>query len=529
MNKKIYLGIALAALVAGADLCHAAGLTFSRAEPEQSTSIMKWGGNERQALEQAIDVHNLMTEVRSIRDLERQLAVTAQMRQLEEMRLNAMEKCSVNKLGEQFKNPKEVWDKMNAEYDKRERELTAFVNSTKMTPEEEQAFTNYMQTGEMTPEMVAEQYAPWRIGQEILMDVYQNQDKWGERKDAKAPSFPLWEDQKFQYDQDWDNYYTELNKAFGAPSEGRPIVGDEKYDYAKADEVKKAHQAYVAMLAAKNPAKGKSLAAEFKEPPMPPKPLPPKDEMVIYFETDAGEASVYPELPEPWQKYAENDFKNVNPNGEMARDFKSGLILKEQSKNTDQTNRLTAFAGRRQALDDVSAVEGLSLNHGDSKLGKVYAKLEKYMELEPNGNLLQEKTREVVLKRLQAKQAELVALAEKELQTRTDDKEKMVPSVNWDDIEELAELKKLNPKMVEQIQKQVPMSVYEQDENVIKALKKDTEGRVYINEANAGDVDKLLKEETARRAFVDGQNDLEKMLAEGENVKIDETCLNGGI
>jgi len=531
MNKKqIITGVALVALVAGATVCQAAGMAFTTIKPNKTSTVMEWNDNYRQALKDAIDVHNLMIAVRQLKEVERQLAVTEQMRVLAEKRLEALEKCSINKLGEQFKNPKEVWDKMNEAYAQKEKELTIYVNAAKEpSAEEQQDFLEYIQTGAMTPEMVAEQYAPWRIGQEILTDVYQNQDKWGERKDKKAPSFPLWKDQKYVFDQEWNDYYTKLNAYFGAPSEGRPKIGDEKYDYAKEADVQKAHQEYVSTLAVKNPSKVTALVPDLKNPPKAPKPLPPKEEMVVYFETDEKNASVYPELPAPWQKYAENGFKNVNPNGEMAADFKEGLVLKEGPKNDPQSNRLTAYAMHKQSVDSMRTMENLSAFGGDTSLGKVYDKLEKYVELESGDNLLNEKVRERVLAKLKAKKQELLAAAEKELSERPEDKEEMVPMVKLEDIPEFEELKKLNPKAFEQLKVTMPISVYERDENILKALKKDTEGRVLISEGNAGDIDKLLKEEAARRAFVESQDDLEKLLASSANVKIDESCLNGGV
>jgi len=530
-KKQIIWGVALVALVIGANLCEAAGLSFKAMKPVQSEAeMMEWNDDYREALEKAMDVHNLMIEVRRMREVERQLNVTKQMRELEEKRLAALEKCSIEKLGEQFKNPKEVWDKMNAEYAKKEKELTIYVNATKEpTEEEQQAFLDYFQTGVMTPDMVAEQYAPWRIGQEILTDVCQNQDKWGERKDVKAPSFPLWKDQKYTFDQDWNAYYTKLNAYFGAPSEGRPVVGDEKYDYAKYEDVQKAHADYVAKLGSKKPAKGAALDVDLKNPPKAPKPLPPKSEMVVYFETDTPEASVYPELPEPWQKYAEKGFKEMDPNGEMAADFKEGLVLKEQAKNGPNANRLTAYARHKQSVDGMQSIEKVGNLGGDSALGKAYDKLGKYIQLESGDNLLDEKSREKILARLKAKKKELVEAAEKELLTRPEDKEEMVPTISLEDIEDFEELKKLNPDVFAKLKIDMPMSVYERDENILKALKKDTEGRVLINEINAGDVDQLLKEEEARRAFVEGQDDIEKMVAAGASLKIDETCLNGGV
>ena len=530
MKKQILWGIALAALVAGANVCQAAGLVFTTIEPVASTNIIEWGEDGRENLEEAMNVHNLILEVRKLERLEQRQAITEQMRELEEKRLEALEKCSIDKLSEQFKNPKEVWDKMNAEYAQREKELTIYVNSSKEpTKEEREAFLNYLQTGKMSPEMIAEQYAPWRIGQEILTDVYQNQDKWGERKNAKAPSFPLWQDQKYVFDKEWNDYYVKLNTYFGVPVAGRPIVGDEKYDYARYEDVQKAHQAYLTTLAAKNPKKAPILAESLKNTPMPPRPLPPKNEAMLYFETDRADASVYPALPEPWQKYAENGFKDMDPKGEMASDFKKGFVLKEQAKNEPRSNRLTAYAMHKQSVDGMNALEGLSMVDGDSESDKVLFKLEKYVEISPDEDLLDSEVREKILAKLKAKKKELIAAAEKDLAARPDDKEEMISFTDMEEIDDFTELKKINPKVFERLNAHIPMSVYEQDENIIKALKKDTEGRVYINEVNAGDIDKMLAEEKARKAFFDGRNELEKMVAAGASLKIDETCLNGGV
>ena len=189
-----------------------------------------------------------------------------------------------------------------------------------------------MLQGVLSNDMVNEMFANWRIGQEILTDVYQNQDKWGERKSKDAPSFSLWEDQKYQYDQEWNDYYTKINTLFGVGPEGRPVIGDERYDYAQTEKVQKAHDEYIKMLALTAPNKMAAIPAELKAIPAPPHPLPPKKESVLYFTSEVPEKRIYPAMPEPWQKYAENDFKDINPDGEMAKDFTAGLNLTVSGK-----------------------------------------------------------------------------------------------------------------------------------------------------------------------------------------------------
>ena len=531
MMRRGVKGLIAGCLVASASICLAKGLSFSTAEPVlKEHYVMNLTEADRSAIEAAMDVHNLMLSLRDLESSGKQYAIASQIAQLDEKRLKALEECSINKMADQFKDPKAVWEKMKAEYDRREKELSIYVNSTEPPTEEQQkAFENYLEKGEMTPEMVAEMYAPWQIGRDILIDVYQNQDKWGERKDKKAPSFPLWEDQKYTFDKEWDAYYTKLNAYFGVPPVGRPVIGDEKYDYAKAEEVEKAHKVYLAALVAKNPAKGALLAAALKNPPTAPKPLPPKNEIVIYMETQNPNNQVYPAMPEPWQVYAKDGFKDINPKGEMAKDFEKGLALKEEAKNERQANRLAAYSSLKQSMEGKQIVEGITLLGATRQEDRLLLNLSKYVKVTPDTDLFNPEVRENILEQLQAKQVELVAEAEKVLASQNKEESETLPVSNLEDIEDFAELKEINPDAFKDIKRQMPATVYEQDEWIIKALKADPKGLVFINEVSAGEVDKLLKEEKARAAFFDRPNPLEARLAKAGAKQIDETCLNGGV
>jgi len=166
---------------------------------------------------------------------------------------------------------------------------------------------------------------------------------------------------------------------FGVPPQGRPAIGDEKYDYAKEEEVKKAHMEYMALLAASSPAKAAVLPVLFQNPPQAPRPLPPKDEIVLYFTADDPMAQVYPELPEPWQKYAQNQFNDVNPNGEMAQDFKGGLTLTDEAKYRRQGNRLTAYAVRSDVADGSDRLESLAMEQADRRISSVKIQLSHFL------------------------------------------------------------------------------------------------------------------------------------------------------
>lgn len=528
---KTLSAFVLACALTGAAVCGAQGLTFDTVQPVNRNRVMTISGISRKNLQAAMDLHNLIVEVRDIDNVRQQLMLAVRTRQVQEARLDALEKCSIQKLSEQFKNPEEVWDKMKAEYAKREKDMTIYVNSTEdATDEQRQAFERYMESGEMTQEVVAELLAPWQIGQEILIDVYQNQDAWGERKNAKAPSFQLWEDQKFQFDQEWDDAYTKINAYFGVPAEGRPTIGDEKYDYARTQDVEKAHKDYLKRISAKAPNKLASLPEEWKKPPVAPRPLPPKNEIVVYLDADQPENQVYPALPAPWQKYAEQGFKNVNPNGEMAQDFSEGLTVKEAAKNAGRGNRLSTYAGLKQSVDGTNQIEDMVLDNAEGHVGRLQRKITKYIPLDIDTDLVDPDVQKTILTQLQTKLKELLALADAEMNQRVAEEEDdyQIPQAHLEDIEDLAALKELNPTVFEDLKQQMPPSIYEQDKRLLTALKADPEGRVFINEVNAGDVDKMLQESDAVKAFMD-DDDWEKEIALAFSVPIDDTCLNGGM
>ena len=531
---RIWSVCVMAGMVGMSAVCHADnGLTFSTVQPVGRDSVMNITGIERRALDAAVDLHNLIVEVRDIDHMRQQLMTTIRMKQIEEARLEALEECSIDKLSEQFKDPEAVWDKMKAEYARREQDMSIYVNSTEDATEEEvQAFQDYMETGAMSQDMVTELMAPWLIGQEILVDVYQNQDAWGERKAKEAPSFSLWKDQKYQFDQEWDQTYQQINAHFGVSPQGRPAVGDEKYDYAKAEKVEKAHQEYLDALKMRNPSKAASLPESLRHAPLAPKPLPPKEEMVVYLETDNPENQFYPALPAPWQKYAENGFKDIDPQGEMAQDFTEDLTLRESAKTVGNSgNRLSSYALLKQSADSTASLEEMALRHADGQLNVLRYKIAQYIPLEQNADLLDPDVQAAVLNQLTAKLKEMVSAAEDEMSRRSPESEEsyLLPEQKWEDIEDLAELKRMNPSLFENLKLTMPPSIYDQDKNLLAALKRDSEGTVFLNEINAGDVDKLLKEAEATKAFMASQDDLEKDLAMAASVPIDETCLNGGL
>jgi hypothetical protein len=106
---------------------------------------------------------------------------------------------------------------------------------------------------------------------------------------------------------------------------------------------------------------------------------------------------VYPALPEPWQMYAKDGFKDINPKGEMAEDFSSGLNLTDEAKKSSQVNRLTFHAGLLQNVDGAKRYENAVLKEVEGKLTVVRRKINEYITLADNANLLNSEVRKKAL------------------------------------------------------------------------------------------------------------------------------------
>ncbi len=531
--NKISLGV-LVCLVSWQGICQAKGLSFHPVEPVDSVPFFEIKDVSQQALSEALELHNLIYDLSQVGTDIDQLSTATTSRSLNEKKLQALEVCSVKKMSKQFKNPQAVWDKMKQTYDEKTKDLTLQVNAAEPLDEEKQkAYERYMVDGVMTDYIAAELLAPWQLGQEILLDVYANQDKWGERTSPTASSFGLWEDQKYQFNQDWDKFYTELNRRVGVPVGGRPKIDDAiRYDYAREEVIQKAHEEYLNELKKKRSGAVATLPAEFRKAPMPPRPLPPKDEIMIYLQSDDVTKQVYPSLPEPWQKYAKNQFKDINPSGEMSRDFLGGLQLKAEAKNSaKQTNRLVAYSSLKQNLDTSKQIESVLDEHVSKINEKLKRRVQEYIPLEAQANLADDQTRNSVIAKLKTIFEDKLKEAEEEFSKRVETEERTFDfkEESIDAIPALANLKTTNPEAYALLNEKMPSSVYQQDKNLLTALQKDKNCQVFLNEMNAGDVQRLLAENTSTQALLDARSEWEKTLGVGQEIEIDDTCLNGGI
>lgn len=445
---------------------------------------------------EALDLHLTQTRIPQLKKAMQEQQERLKDLQTAQKRFDALNECNIKRLQEQFKNPKEVWDKITNTYDQREKDLAIYINSSEIPT------TAYLEKktdiNSYSDQEISEMLLHWSLGNDIMTDVYANQDKWGTRKAPKAPSFPLWEDQKFLYDQKYNDKYTKLNAYFGVPPQGRPIITDEiKYDYNRADDMIAAHNAYLAKLTASDPKRALTIPADLKSPPeVAPRPLPPVQESVLYVGDVEKTHQIFPAWPEPWQKQIDNNFANYNTKGEFAKDFRPrSFKVKDEVLTRDpseQNNRLNVYQQQKKGVDAAS------------KLLEVAS-----LEVSEFSDVLQDG-----LNRGQIPTS-VNSLSLKDEKT-------------FGNLQNQLKTKKL--ALIEKIEKNLKGHPREyMIQTTLNALKKDANGKTYITPVNAENVDQLLLEVAASDALLKEQEKFAKDEKKKQEKRIDDKCLNGGL
>ena len=292
-----------------------AGITLraSKAPKAEPIQIVSYLSETNTALQHALLIHNIMNEMPMFQDV----ALTAENLQKQTEILKEMQKnirsCNAKKMGKVFKDPETVWKKMVSAYEQRRQGAEEKIKAKKSDK-----LTMSLKEKNLQKNM------GWAISRDIMLDVYQNPEKWGDVNQNE--SFPLWKDQIALFEKQWNQFYENLNTAYGVALKGRPAVDEEtRHNEKKYNLVLAAHKAYVAQISeGKQPISSK-IANE--KPPKAPKPLPNWQE-IVRLDPLTGKAT--PELPEPWKQMSENKFKNYTSGGEMSQFF-DGKSLKPQA------------------------------------------------------------------------------------------------------------------------------------------------------------------------------------------------------
>ena len=311
-----------------------AGITLraSRAPQPQGIRVTTYLADNNEALDRALEIHNLLNEMPSIRDMSRTSNNLKQQTDLfKEMQKN-IASCNVKKLGKVFKDPDTVWSKMTSAYEKKRQ-----TASKKM--KQQDTFTMSIEERKQS-ELIG-----WNTNREIMMDVYANPEKWGAVN--KGASFPLWKDQISLFEKEWNQFYEDLNATYGAPLKGRPAVDEEtRHNSEKYDAVLAAHKAYLSQISkGRRPADSKVAKGK---PPKAPKALPDWQEIV---RVDPKTGKVTPELPEPWKKMSDNKFKDYSSDGEMAQVFSGKSLTPNQGIPSTEKSDLETDYDMMLAID----------------------------------------------------------------------------------------------------------------------------------------------------------------------------------
>lgn len=258
----------------------------------------------KDVVDKALKIHNILHSVVDTETIVNERIIVIETHERAKWLLQANKECNINLLSPYYNDATQVWEKLIA--DAVEASIEAH-NSADTVQESSNALSE-----DEYDEAVGR--IDWDIGRAFLVQLYENQDELGDKKSL----FPLWIDQKAQYDRVLSERYDPIVMHYKAYHNkdvpARPAMANEirKYYRDYRDEFVAAHNAYIndlpySITAAPtyhcDPPNGKpcydppSIPAITTVPELPPLPLPPWKE-IVYMKV--AEDPVYPVIPEPW-------------------------------------------------------------------------------------------------------------------------------------------------------------------------------------------------------------------------------------
>ena len=85
----------------------------------QSIEIVSYLSDNNEALDQALEIHNLMGEMPGLRDTAQTISDLQEQGKFVQKMVNQINSCNSKKLGKVFKNPDVVWNKAVATYEQK--------------------------------------------------------------------------------------------------------------------------------------------------------------------------------------------------------------------------------------------------------------------------------------------------------------------------------------------------------------------------------------------------------------------------
>lgn len=463
-----------------------AGITLraSKQATPESIQIVSYLSDINEPLKRALRIHNIMNDMPSLRDMAQTAENLKKQNDLLKQMQENISACNVKRLGKVFKDPQKVWGKMMSTYEEQRQESRKKINDRKADK-----LTISLQQRQADANM------GWTISRKIMMDVYENPEKWGDVN--KGESFPLWKDQITLFEKQWNQFYENLNAAYGVPLKGRPAIDEEtRHNAKKYDAVLAAHKAYVDQISeGRRPTNPEAVKGK---PPKAPKALP-KWQDIVHVDPLTGRAS--PEMPEPWKQMSDNKFKNYAPDGEMGQFFEGKSLTSKSDAGVGYKSDLEQEYEMGLAID---SMEKGAVGTSDTQQKMVQPFVKKLEDLG------------IDTKDFDIGNRGQYVRVQKELK----DLKKAAIKEAYEYVEKLEEQDKKNPNYAARraqarAQKQARLSAEAQAatagmENVIQisqmsptvqqrlilsALEKDESASVYLTQTNAINVDQLMREQ----------------------------------
>ncbi len=473
-------------------------------------------------LAKLISIHAAQEKISTLRNAYSRTESNLKQKELADARYNAMETCNIKQLSQIYENPEDAWKKLTQEYDDKELEMTLSLLD---------AVPKKLHTGE---EIRVEQMAHWYLGKEVLTSFYAQPEKYGKLKEGK--SFSLWEDQKYVYNEEVNDFIKKFNSLIGRTGKIPGVTSQNSY---QANE--KAFNAYLNGLSSKELAK---LPEAYKTFPKPPNPLPPANEIMLMMDDTIQSKSVFPEWPEPWKKFVKTNFQSYNPKGEMAKIFQEkSLTVKEEYRHKpayEKNNRLNVYQGLKKTKQTADTNYQLALEFQQEAIDNISNDLKQF-EITEKFDIQDVKSIDVVQAQLIEKKRQYISAIREKI-TKNQENAIKEPLTQDSDFmrnfallpysEQVAQIAQLERGSPEYVKANNILNATQRLEhlNYINALEKDIEGELILGTTNATNVDHLKKEKEAEKALYK-ELDLEekKELQKEYEKKIDSMCLNGGV
>lgn len=524
---------------------------FVQAEPYVDPDpIQPAIGNYQEPLMRAMKIHDIQYNINDLQKLLIPLAENEKAnKELAEAQLSAMADCNIQNLSLYFNNPEEVWSKLLDTYQSKIKELTIHINSAGLEADIESGNAENVTVAAQSltsDEERAESYPYWRVGYQILMDLYNNPENYGST-DGKA-KLPLWIDQKYQYTKDVVALLTQIKTHFWIHNTLNDVANADlvrlinrfsqtdgildTMDYQK--NLSQYNELISYLKKRRNYSETAKKIANIDKFPQLPKPLPPVYEIVQLVDDPAKSGQMFPQWPSPWARYIREGLKDRAKNGEMDTFFLPKTInLRPEALGWDSTkinNRLSVYHEKQNDVDSYTKSYETAKQNVENTVASVNESLkelgiEEMLDLSADVTALQNKLVELKLAEVQKARS----LFEQNAATIKKENSVSVEATTKDSLNALANL---DPSSEEYqlLATQMNAAQGSHDEGLMDDLEKDKNG--YAIQSPIATNDPVQNIEAQEAEYALHAKTIDASEKEREQIRqraIDLLCINGGV